>query len=103
MIVFECADKLPRLYAMSVYCLEDSQYIRVLETKMLPFSRRDFQANFVFKDDNAPRVMDFLENENVQHMYGPAMSPDLNPIENLWSEISHGLNNTDNPQQTWLN
>ena len=82
--------------------MDQYQYIRVLETKMLPFARRDFQANFVFQDDNAPahrarRVMDFLENENVQHMDWPAMSPDLNPIENLWSEISRGLNNMDNP------
>ena len=41
------------------------QYIRVLETKMLPFARKDLQANFVFQDDNGPahrarHVMDFL-------------------------------------------
>jgi len=27
----------------------------------------------------------------------PVMSPDLNPIENLWKEISRGLNKMDNP------
>jgi len=48
-------------------------------TKMLPFARRDLQANFVFQYDNAQahrarRVMDFLEDENVQHMDWPAMS-----------------------------
>ena len=37
----------------------------------------------------ARRVMDFLEDENVQHMDWPAMSPDLNPTENLWIE-QHG-------------
>ena len=41
--------------------------------------------------------MDFLEDENVQHMDWPAMSPDLTPIEDLWSEISRELNNIDNP------
>jgi hypothetical protein len=77
MVVFECADKLTRLYSMSVYCLEyrqaeavtiwgafhirgkselhaldekmdQYQYTRVLETKMLPFATRDFQAKCVF-------------------------------------------------------
>ena len=67
--------------------MDQYKYIRVLKTKMLPFARRDFQGNFVFQDDapahGARRVMDFLENENVQHMDWPAMSPDLNPVENL--------------------
>jgi len=69
---------------------------------MLPFARRDFQENIVFQDDNAPahrarRVIDFLEDEKVQHMDWPAISPDLNPIQNLRSEISRGLNNMGNP------
>ena len=34
--------------------MDQYQYIRVLETKMLSFARRDFQAHFVFQDDNAP-------------------------------------------------
>ena len=41
--------------------------------------------------------MDFLEDENVQHIDWPAMLPDLNPIENIWSDISRGLKNMDNP------
>jgi hypothetical protein len=31
--------------------------------------------------------MDFLENENVQHMDWPAMSPDLTPIENCSTNL----------------
>jgi len=82
--------------------MDQYQYIRVLETQTLPFARRDFQANFVFHDHNAPahrarRVMDFLEDENVQHMDWPAMSLDLNPIENLLLEISRVVNNMDKP------
>jgi len=84
--------------------MDQCQYIRVLETKVFPFAKRDFQANCVFQDDNGPahrarRVMDFLEDENVQHMDWPDMSPDLNLIEKLCSEIPHGLNNIGNPHK----
>jgi len=92
--MFKSSDKLTRLYSMSVYCLE---YIQAAaespygvpsieegnpETKMVPFARRDFQANFVFQDDNDPinrawRVMDFLEDEYVQHIYWSAILPDF--------------------------
>ena len=69
MVVFECAYKLTRLYSMSVYCLEyrgksrfrildgkmdQYQYTSVLDTKMLPFARRDFKSKCVFQDGNAP-------------------------------------------------
>ena len=82
--------------------MDQHQYIRVLETKKLPFAKRDFQASVVFQDDNAPAhrarcVMYFFGDGNMQHMDWPAISPDLSPIENIWSEISHGLNNMDNP------
>lgn len=81
--------------------MDQHQYIRVLDTKLLPFARGHFEANFVFQDDNAPahrarRVAEFLENEDVEHMDWPAMSPDMNPIENLWSDLSRALNQVDN-------
>ena len=82
--------------------MDQIQYIRVLETNMLPFARGHFQANFVYQDDNAPahrarRVLEFIKNEDIEHMDWPAMSPDMNPIEHLWSEISRELNKLDNP------
>ncbi len=68
--------------------MDQYQYIRVLENKMLPFARRDFQANFVFQDDSAPAhrarcVMGFLTNDNVQHMDWLAVTgfePDREPF-----------------------
>jgi hypothetical protein len=41
-------------------------------------------------------VTAFLENENVECLEWPA-SPDMNPIEPLWAEISRMLGNMDNP------
>ena len=42
--------------------------------------------------DNAPphsarATMAFLENQHVNVMAWPAVSPDLNPIENVWAHI----------------
>ena len=77
--------------------LNQHKYRRILEDTMLPFARGVFQNNFVFQDDNAPAhrartVMNFLQNEDIEHMEWPACSPDMNPIENLWAEITRRIN-----------
>ncbi len=34
----------------------------------------------------------FLEEEGVEHMPWPACSPYMNPIENVWAEVTRGIN-----------
>ena len=59
----------------------------------MTFTRLTFGHNFVYHDDNARphrsrTVVNFMETEGIEHLEWPAVSQDINPIENLWSELT---------------
>lgn len=69
-----------------------SQYLRILRAHVLPVMR---DSNRVFMQDNSPvhksgRVMAWFARQNFELMDWPALSPDLNPIENVWSYMENG-------------
>jgi len=39
----------------------------------------------------ARTVVNFKETEGIEHMEWPAVSPDMNPIKNMWSEVTHTM------------
>jgi transposase len=49
-----------------------------------------FMQLSLYRSPRATR--DFLQQNNVNVMNWPALSPDLNPIEHLWDEIQRQLN-----------
>lgn len=68
-----------------------AQYLDILQNHILPVSNGS-EAR-IFMQDNSPVhtariIMDFLGQQRFETMQWPPLSPDLNPIENVWSYIT---------------
>ena len=80
--------------------LNSEGYRKILSRKMLPYARQKFgdEEHYIFQHDNDSKhtsrtVKCYLANQDVQVLPWPALSPDLNPIENLWSTLKRQLKN----------
>ena len=68
------------------------RYRQLLENQIYPLSFQlgDPSTEWLFMDDNAPPhrsliVKEFKQNSGLRCFEWPPASPDLNPIENVWS------------------
>lgn len=69
-----------------------AQYLTILENHIEPLMRQNPQR--IFMHDNSPIhtaniVQEYLGNQLFQTMSWSPLSPDLNPIENVWSHITY--------------
>ena len=82
---------------LRLICLEGKVnakiYCDMLEKDFFKEVEQDLPKDFVFQQDNAPihvatKTKEYFEKKKIHIMEWPALSPDLNPIKNIWGILA---------------
>jgi transposase len=78
--------------------MDSKVYCEILELylKKTMKNHRLVNENFYFQQDNDPKhtshlAQQWFENNNINVLYWPPQSADLNPIEHLWKQVKHAI------------
>lgn len=76
----------------------------ILQTHVIPFVQNQARPITLQQDNARPHVArvarDFLQQQNVEVLPWPAVSPDMSPIEHLWDEMERRLRHLPHPPVT---
>ena len=77
--------------------MDQYQFLYLLSDELIPKINSELGEDFKLQMDNASyhyghSVKEFIEDENVRIVYQPPKSPDLNPIERVWSYLKFEVN-----------
>ncbi|CAF4254431.1 unnamed protein product, partial [Rotaria sordida] len=76
--------------------LDGPYYVYILKNYLLPAVRRQFRRHWRLQQDNDPKhtsniCQQFIDKNIPQLLEWPSNSPDVNPVENLWSIVKRNV------------
>ena len=73
--------------------LTSDAYIKLLNNNLIPQANELYKdKNWLFQQDNAPahtgkKVVEWFKDKKINLIKHPAISPDMNPIESIWTKV----------------